>query len=249
MQTLDWKPDATARQTTPLHAAAAAGNLGLVQELAAASPTPDLLDERGQTPLVLAAGNNHFALIPPLVERGANVNATNAAGQTPVLLALLRENFDQTLALLRLGADLNRADTNGNTALHLAFQKSIYDNAASGWQTEFQRLVPTNLVPTGTTFSGWLRTNNTLENLEREIAAKRKDGTGFNSQLDGVWQESWKFVLAAGADAKVTNRLGQTPLHFSRAGSGSQRLRQLDASRKRTMVRQPRQNLRQLKCV
>lgn len=209
----DWRPDPAARRTTPLHRAAAAGQLDLVKELLPLSPTPDLLDERGQTPLALAAAAGHFALVPPLVERGADVNATNAAGHTPLLSALLRENWTQALALLELGADLNRSDTNGNTALHLAFRKSISNTAASGWLAEFERLMKTNALPTNTTFSAWLRTNDPLVTLDKEVALRRADGKPFNPEFDNVREEPWKFVLAMGADPRATNHLGQTPLH------------------------------------
>ena len=217
LQTLDWKPDATARQTTPLHLAAAAGNLELTRELLTISPTPDLLDERGQTPLVLASMSNRWAIIGPLVARGANVNATNAAGQSPLLMAQVGGDFTKVIGLLKLGANLNQGDTNDDTALHLAFKTPIRDNSASVWQAEFQRLTQTNLVPAGISFSSWLRQTNTLDSIEQRIATVRRDGGHFDSyapSVDRILQEPWKFVLAAGADAKVTNRLGQTPLHF-----------------------------------
>ena len=209
----EWAADPAVRRRTPLHAAAAAGNLALVQELLPASPTPDLLDEFGQTPLALAATHNYLGIVAALADRQADVNATNAAGQTPVLLALLRDQIEQTVALLQRGAELNRSDTNGDTALHLAFRKPVANNAASEWHTEYQRLMGTNLVPAGTSFSAWLRGTNTLAALENELAGRRKKSGPVNNASVQVSPEPWKFILAAGADARATNRLGQTPLH------------------------------------
>ena len=216
----EWSADPTVRRKTPLHAAAAAGNLALVQELLPATPTPDLLDEFGQTPLALAATHNHLGVVAALADRQADVNATNAAGQTPVLLALLRDQTESAVALLQRGADLNRSDTNGDTALHLAFRKPIANNAASEWHAEFQRLAATNLVPAGTTFSAWLRATNTLAALENELALRRQKTGPVNNSSVQVSPEPWKFILAAGADARATNRLGQTPLHVLATQTG-----------------------------
>ena len=209
----EWRPDAAARTTTPLHLAASIGDRDLVEASLRAAPIPDLRDEHGQTPLLLAASGGQLALLPVLLEHGADVNATNAAGQTPLLAMVPGANWTGMLALLKHRFDVNRADTNGNAPLHVALQKGFSDNAPSPWFTDFERLVRTQALPSNTTFSAWLRSTNTLAPVEAEMAARTRDGKPFDGAFDGVVVEPWKFVLAAGADATRTNHAGQTALH------------------------------------
>ena len=208
-----WNAGPTAGLTTPLHTAAAAGNVAMIAKIAAHYSTPDVLDEFGQTPLVVAANSNRFDLVLAFAKIGANINATNPSGQTPLLLALAREDFSAAQTLLSLQADVNSRDTNGNTALHLACQKPSGDRAPSEWLPAYERLKKANQIKPDTSFTAWLRTTNTLAALAPALAAQRLVGDALETHRLALSAEPWKFILAAGANAKATNHLGKTPLH------------------------------------
>lgn len=79
-------PDATG--LTPLHIAAANGNVALVAELLAYHADVNAHDAtHGVTPLHLAARNGHHQIAKLLLEHGANPQALDHQGKTPLMLA------------------------------------------------------------------------------------------------------------------------------------------------------------------
>jgi hemoglobin len=109
---------------TLLHAAAAAGNLRIVQTLLRLGADPNATDGGRHTPLYTLGnecGKGGAEVARALVAAGADVNACAGAKRcTPLHMAARRGNVDLARALLALGADRNAADTQGDTPLDRA---------------------------------------------------------------------------------------------------------------------------------
>ncbi len=107
--------------TTPLSAAAAAGDQPLLERLLVAGADPDELDGAGRSPLIRAVRAGHFRLVGILVARGADPDLRGRArGWTPLLHAVHAKETDAVRALLNAGADPNVASTAGRTPLMMA---------------------------------------------------------------------------------------------------------------------------------
>ena len=116
----------------PLHEAATAGNLTLVQTLIEAQGVKvDITNEQGETALCAAAREGHLPIVQYLVGKGANVNFQKvkatlywedlSAGSNGPLHMAVDGNHGQVVAfLLKQGAKVNTPGFNGNTPLHNA---------------------------------------------------------------------------------------------------------------------------------
>jgi len=109
------------RGATPLHAAAAKGQLAVAKLLISRGADLTLLYENEFTPLHLAADRGYVELIDLLIESGADVNAPGFSGFTP----LHRASYNNQGAvvsqrLIAMGAVVNANAENGTTPLNLA---------------------------------------------------------------------------------------------------------------------------------
>jgi ankyrin repeat protein len=111
--------------STPLHMAAKAGHLCVVEYLVANNPDPRT---RGKaTPLHLAAGSDHFDIVKCLLAHGADKDARTAGQATPLHFAAGWASVDVVSCLLENGADKEARDESLNneqfTPLHIAAQR------------------------------------------------------------------------------------------------------------------------------
>ncbi|KAI0560617.1 Ankyrin repeat containing protein [Gracilaria domingensis] len=104
---------------TPLHAAAATGQLPLLQQLLRAGAHVDVPAMHAFTPLFMAVRNNRPAATAMLLAAGADPDIV-CAGTTPLLVAADAGFGPVVAALLRGGASTFATDERGDTALHLA---------------------------------------------------------------------------------------------------------------------------------
>ncbi|XP_019186305.1 PREDICTED: ankyrin repeat and protein kinase domain-containing protein 1-like isoform X3 [Ipomoea nil] len=122
---LEFEPDIEARSRTsgssPLEAAAVAGESLIVEILLANKASTERSVSSSWGPVHLAAGNGHVEVLRLLLLKGANVNALTKDGNTALHLAVKGRRRDCARLLLASGA---RADVrnggDGDTPLHIA---------------------------------------------------------------------------------------------------------------------------------
>ncbi len=123
---------AGAQTTAPierLHAAAARGDAGTVNEVLSVGAAVDALDARGQTALLLAVEGGHTGVARALMARGASVNAQAANQDTPWLLAGALGRTDILELMLARGPDLTIRNRFGGNALIPACERGHVETA------------------------------------------------------------------------------------------------------------------------
>ncbi|MBR9983861.1 MAG: ankyrin repeat domain-containing protein [Wolbachia endosymbiont of Homalodisca vitripennis] len=90
---------------TPLHHAAANGDVKNAKSLIDNGEDINAQDENGDTPLHYAAAENYKESAKLLIEHGANVNAQDKAGHTPLYYAVANDNEELAKLLIKYGAD------------------------------------------------------------------------------------------------------------------------------------------------
>lgn len=132
----DWylTPESTFTETglstaTPLHIAAAFGEVGIGTLLINSGASVDSVDARLWTPLHCAAYRGEVNMVEMLIKSGANTNAMNNKLRTPSMKAIGQsEDAPKTItALVKGGADLTLTDTWGYTTLLCATSARNWD--------------------------------------------------------------------------------------------------------------------------
>ena len=104
------------KKMTPLHIAAAADQLEMVEMLLQAGADAEAKDSRGCTPLLFAARNASVAVIQELVDAGACVDHAGSNGRTALHEACFVGRTDNVRALVAAGAK-SMTDSQGYTPL------------------------------------------------------------------------------------------------------------------------------------
>ena len=113
----------TANGWTPLHLAAARGDLPSASSLLAQGSTVDQRNGNGRTALYEAAKRGQTPVVTLLLEHGANPNARVKQGYTPLLAAAEHGHADTIAVLLSNGANIRATCTCGDSALHRAVRR------------------------------------------------------------------------------------------------------------------------------
>jgi len=179
-----------------LFAAAASGEVAVVQELLARGASVSARDEHGGTALMAATHANQVETAALLVAAGSDVNAKDDRQDSPYLFA----GAEGRLAILKItlaaGADLKSTNRFGGTALIPACEKGHLENVKVLLQTKIDVNHVNRL--------GWTAL--------METAMKKKRGP--------VHTEITRLLLAAGADPNIPDKQGVTPLsHAVQAGN------------------------------
>lgn len=183
---------------TPLHAAAS-HDLSFVQPLIRAGAKVDPKDESGRTPLMNAALWGRIEVMRLLLAKGAEAKSADNYGRTILMEAAQADEPEKLALLLKHGADLYAADREGTTALHYAAQ------AAAAQSVRF--LLKQGAADRNKT----AELNNALFAaldiyiLERTVIKTHRWGIG----------DTVRVLLDAGADVRVKNAGGQTPLRYN----------------------------------
>lgn len=108
---------------TPLHLAAARGDMAAVTSLLQEGAPVDQYNDKGRTALFEAAKRGRTPVVTVLLHHGANPNARTKQGLTALLTAAEQGHADTIAVLLSNGADLNATCTCGDSALHRAVRR------------------------------------------------------------------------------------------------------------------------------
>lgn len=121
---------------TPLHHAAAHGNVAEIQQLTQTGYAVDAQDLRKCTPLMYAAFFGHLAAVDTLIALGANVDARSiqdkghlASDLSPLMIAARRGYADIVKSLLTAGADVDGRSDGNHTPLMYACRNDYIDIA------------------------------------------------------------------------------------------------------------------------
>ncbi|XP_046445039.1 serine/threonine-protein phosphatase 6 regulatory ankyrin repeat subunit A-like isoform X3 [Daphnia pulex] len=105
---------------SPLHAAAASGQVFVVQQLLEAGADFNASNSFGNTPLHTACLNGHELVCQDLIASGTSVSAVNLAGQTPIHVSAAATHGERCLGLLiERDANINFQAKDGRTPLHM----------------------------------------------------------------------------------------------------------------------------------
>ena len=110
-------------QVTPLHIAAARGDIEKITLLISADAFVNASNKKEQTPLHAARNGD---VVDLLLKNKANINAQDCDGKSPLHQAISRNAFDvvNTLLLYKKEINIESKDKHGNTPLHYAVEFS-----------------------------------------------------------------------------------------------------------------------------
>jgi ankyrin repeat protein len=106
--------------STPIHFAAAVGDVAALEALARRGADIDARDEEGKSPLHRAAEMHRADTITALARLGAVIDARDRDGRTALHEAAFSADAQTVAALGGGGADVGATDEHGTTPLHLA---------------------------------------------------------------------------------------------------------------------------------
>lgn len=132
---------------TPLHLAAARGDLPAATVLLAETDAIDRRNGSGRTALHEASKRGHTEVAALLLQHGANPNAKGKQGYTPLLAAAERGHADTIAMLLSRDADLRATCACGDSALH----RTVRQGHVAAAQTLLEHGIPVNQKTHGQT--------------------------------------------------------------------------------------------------
>ncbi len=172
---------------TPLHLAATRGNDALIDVLRANGARVDTRDNLMATPLHFAAACGNVAVILCLVQKhNADIHAVDKMWATPLNYAAYSGKTEAVDCLVGLGASVNEAKGWGESPLHSA--------ARSGSVPVIQ----------------WLIANRA--NIVSKSSWNGRDDTVLHEVARRGHKDAISCLLSAGADPRVPNNKGETPL-------------------------------------
>ncbi len=237
---------------TPLHIAAASGNLAIVRLLVANGADVHARSPDGSTPLHRAAYTEHIEVVRFLVEQGSDVNARDRIGDTPLHNAAHMGFRDIVELLVARGADVERENTTkGYTPLHDAVSADslpttlfLMESGADVNGADRRGETPLHLAA----HKGTLPILEAL--VEQGADVNHKDARGMTPLHNAVLQDDLEvveFLISSGADASAANDAGKTPadLAFVRGLRPARAFLMAHMAEKRPQVPSPGSEARQ----
>jgi ankyrin repeat protein len=221
---------------TPLHIASYYSNYEVVSLLLEYGCSISAQGETGYTPLHFACGSDGTErFIRLLLESGADPATKNEKGYTPLHTASFGNNYEVVRLLLEYGCSISAQDEEGNTPLHYAcrpdgsesFVRSLLEHGADIGMQNAKGLTPLHIA------SG--SDNIPIMKVLLEAGAVKlleiEDNARLTPLLLACWAnslsnnntEAIKLLLSHGANVKIQDEDGDTPLH-SMAWAGNSEL-------------------------
>ncbi|QEK89980.1 ankyrin repeat domain-containing protein [Wolbachia endosymbiont of Chrysomya megacephala] len=209
------------RGNTPLHLAALADKLQVVEKLIEGGADVNAKNNHGATPLHWAALNQNVNIVEKLIEKGANVNEKNKYDNVPLHYAAGYGSLSVIEKLIEKGADINAKSSNGDTPLHLATKNShldVLEKLIKEGANVNERNKYGNIPLHWAASYGRLSTVEELIEKGADINAKNNNGnTPLHWAVKGSHLEVAKFLISNHADVNAKNKDGWTSLHFAAA--------------------------------
>lgn len=214
-------PNDTTGQGLPLLAnAVASGAEALAEMLIKAGAAVDAA-AGGVAPLLLACQAGSSKLIALLLAKGADVRAASESGVTPLMVLSAAGNLRGTKLLLEAAkrddvstAVVNAVTENGTAALHTAARqahvKVVQELLLAGASVALRDLVGQSAL--GAAYDGLQAVAKYVEEALAEYAdtQDRKLGNDMLARAAGAHVEVMELLLAAGAEASLINKEGDT---------------------------------------
>jgi ankyrin repeat protein len=191
---------------TPLHAAAQAGSQDICRLLLERGANPNVRNQVLKTPLDLAREAHNNACVK-LLAPVTRVDRADAEGATPLYAAVIAGNVEQVRDLLAAGADPDLAAKGGETARQAARLRA---GTAALLGVEHRPHVPVRHERDPDAFHALYRGEPLAAKPDVRLTNARGDTLLHCAVIQGRI-EAATTLLAAEADPKRPNRVGETP--------------------------------------
>ncbi|RHZ60776.1 hypothetical protein CDV55_105026 [Aspergillus turcosus] len=205
---------------TALHWATRNGQQQTVELLLNEGLDVNAIDAELKTALHFAAGQDHKTLVQVLLKHGAQTEARDINGQTPLLVAAGNKRVDAVKELLSHGAMINVSDVMHRNALHLATMDSrIGGNSVSDMLLSHGIDLCACDVGNMTPLHYAVGTGN-QDAIDLFLEAGANINLGIERKYWTISTECGRRVYSdgqvpSGAEHKVKDAVGLTPLHFA----------------------------------
>ena len=166
------------------------------------------------TPLMFAIRDGHMEAVRTLLDAGVDVNETLPDGTSGLIVATINAHWELAAFLLDMGADPNAAG-GGWIALHQIVRTRSLTISHLPHPIPTGRIssleLARKLIAKGANVNARM-SNNLMRTDGYRTQLNRIGATPYLLAAKGVDHEMMRLLLANGADPKLTNELGQTPL-------------------------------------
>jgi ankyrin repeat protein/L-ascorbate metabolism protein UlaG (beta-lactamase superfamily) len=218
------QPDDNRDRSLPLHTAAIAGQLEVIEFLIAKGATVDGHDTDQSTPLMVACHRGQSEAVKLLLRHGAVVDQTDKNGGTPSSFAMISGDMEVVQVLQKAGIDFTKPNPDNGTYMYYA---AISGNVE---MLEFLRSsgVPVDIANNSGTRPLAAAAGRGQADAVRWLLANGADAKHRDEhEMDALSQcafrgngETTKLLLKAGADMDKQDKYGRTPL-LSAAQAGN----------------------------
>ncbi len=222
LEGLGLEPNITSTDgVTPLHnLSRSADDLAIYQYFIDKGVNPNTFDKEGNTPLLNAASRNKLEVVNFLAEQTANINHTNNEGHAALTSAIQSNNASVVAYLISKGAQTNILDKKGNNLAYYLFEtrgnpRDFDEKVAILREADFD--FKKRQADNSTMWHLAIAKNNLellkkVQDFDADINAKDEQGnTALHyAAMKSSDAEILKFLIANGADIKLTTDFGET---------------------------------------